>query len=349
MYLHHRYVRPLAYDLQAFDAILSRLRYTQPPHKASQKDDAVYVFIVSCYMCARRLTLDELEHLSGTTGPSLFAAVYAVLRRLSPRPLVVPSTFLRHGRCLHHTDDTTCVVVTDIEDGSKMVCKQIDHETDGLPAYQAVVEIVVHYLLDGTGATHVAPLRSAEVSRAASRLYYDYVPHPLRLYFGHASRTVVRGLLRGVQQMHAQGICHRDLKGPNIHVHDDEWCMLLDVGSAGAGRTRRTVPITTISHRAPEILRAEMDGADRAYDGFKLDIWSVGVLLAELCLGPNPFGHIPGWATASDMFVQIEQMLPDVLTRLRVHWTTAEWTHIHRCFDPCPERRPTIHQLVQAL
>jgi len=344
---HHGWIRPFAYDLQAFDALLYRLRCATLS-SASPKEDAVYVFVVSCYMCSRPLLLDELEQLSDTTGPSLLAAVYAVLRRLSPRPRVAP---LRLGRCLHQTEDTTCTVLRDSEDGSMSVRKRIDHATDGLPAYQAVVEIVVHYLLDGD-ATHVAPLRSADVSRSHTSLYYDYVPHPLRQYFGQGlvqGRMVVRGLLRGVQQLHARGICHRDLQGPNIHVSDTGRCLLLDVGSAGCGQVRRTLPSTTMAHRSPELLRAEMDGDERAYNGFQLDIWSVGVLLAELCLGANPFGHVPGWATALDMYVQIQQELPRVLTQLRLHWTTEEWLLIRRCFDPCPKHRPTIHQLVELL
>ena len=334
----------------SYDAVLERLRRTQPRSCVSASETAAYLYITSCLMCPRALQMEELLDQSGSTDTSMRATVYAVLRRLAHSPSLVPSTHLRVGRCLQASEDTRCDVIH--ESMQRMVRKRIDHDQNGLPAYQAVVEFVVHYLLADSGATHVAPLLCAEVGTQHVSLYYEYVPHPLHTFFGSGAeprgRTVMCGLLRGVQQLHARGICHRDLKGPNIHVRDDDTCLLLDVGSAGYGTTRTTVPVTTITHRSPEILLAEISDQTNPYDGFKLDIWSLGVLLAELYLGPHPFGHVPGWATAQDMLHQIRQQLPSVLARMCTRCTPSQLSVMQSCLDERPQHRPDIHVLVRA-
>ena len=157
------------------------------------------------------------------------------------------------------------------------------------------------------------------------------------------------GLLRGVRDLHAKGIAHRDLKGANIHVTADHRCKLLDVGSAGSGPTRYTVPACTISHRVPDLLQAEIRGGPYAYEGIRLDMWSVGVLILELLVGPHPFGHIHANISAEQMLANLQEKKPAVLAALQPPLCTPDQrTVLIRCLDDHPKNRPEITEVLDA-
>ncbi|WP_329729484.1 bifunctional serine/threonine-protein kinase/formylglycine-generating enzyme family protein [Archangium sp.] len=96
------------------------------------------------------------------------------------------------------------------------------------------------------------------------------------------------GLARGLAAAHRQGVLHRDLKPANIFLTLEGEVKLLDFGLAelveeeGAGRPgsmRR--PVGTPRYMAPELFR----GAPATP---RSDIYSLGLVLHELCTGPLP-------------------------------------------------------------
>ena len=90
------------------------------------------------------------------------------------------------------------------------------------------------------------------------------------------SKVIFAKILKGIQACHNAGICHRDLKMQNILVDDEFNPKICDFGFA----TRNDHPLTeylgTRSYAAPEILRG------KPYDGYKADIFSLGVVLLTL-------------------------------------------------------------------
>mmetsp|Transcript_24168 Transcript_24168/g.61948 ORF Transcript_24168/g.61948 Transcript_24168/m.61948 type:complete len:336 (-) Transcript_24168:79-1086(-) len=100
-----------------------------------------------------------------------------------------------------------------------------------------------------------------------------------------AVKCILQQILRGVAACHASGILHRDLKPSNILITTDGLVKLADFGLArpdnGGERPQYSHAVATRWYRAPELLY----GA-RSYSG-KVDIWSVGVIFAEMLgLGP---------------------------------------------------------------
>ena len=99
------------------------------------------------------------------------------------------------------------------------------------------------------------------------------------------------GVLRGMAKAHAAGLVHRDLKPANVLLHlTDEGEVVpkvADFGLAreaeGAGVTASGASLGTPRYMAPEQVRDPRDVDARS------DVWSLGVLLYELCCGRAPF------------------------------------------------------------
>ena len=100
-------------------------------------------------------------------------------------------------------------------------------------------------------------------------------PLPLR----EAVRVAVE-ISRGVAHAHEHGVVHRDLKPSNVFVCDDGQVKVLDFGLAhvfGRGGVAGGTP----AYMAPEQARGEA-GDERS------DVYSLGVLVAELTAGTRP-------------------------------------------------------------
>ncbi|XP_053677640.1 stress-activated protein kinase JNK-like [Anopheles nili] len=100
-------------------------------------------------------------------------------------------------------------------------------------------------------------------------------------------------MLCGIKHLHAAGIIHRDLKPSNIVVCSNCNLKILDFGLARSVDTSfaMTQYVVTRHYRAPEII------LNMEYDT-KVDIWSIGCIMAELITGNVLFpgtDHVDQW------------------------------------------------------
>ncbi|CAF1526645.1 unnamed protein product [Rotaria magnacalcarata] len=90
---------------------------------------------------------------------------------------------------------------------------------------------------------------------------------------------IIYSILRGLKYMHSAGIIHRDLKPENIGIDAQSNVTILDFGLARTvDGSEKTVYVVTRWWRAPEIIINQSK-----YDE-KVDVWSVGCIMAELIL-----------------------------------------------------------------
>ena len=121
---------------------------------------------------------------------------------------------------------------------------------------------------------------------------------------------VFRGVLSGMQHLHAVGIAHRDLKLENILLggHNDRVPKICDLGLAhvyshspdgcGWANEELTQFCGSRSYCAPEVM------ARRGYDGHAVDCWCLGVCLFGLVAGFFPVDEA---STRDWRFVRVAQ------------------------------------------
>src|SRR6266446_1846488 len=116
---------------------------------------------------------------------------------------------------------------------------------------------------------------------------------------------------------HAAGIVHRDMKPENVMIRPDGYIKVLDFGLAKLTETKRSdsaattlmdtepgVVMGTARYMSPEQARGlEVDA--------RTDIWSLGVVIYEMCAERPPFGG----ATNSDVLAAIIEREPPPLAR----------------------------------
>jgi serine/threonine protein kinase len=340
-----------------FVALVTRLTLDHFEDRRDQKvseyqsDVLASMYIVGCFSCNHPFDIETLCTLCDEcyTSEHIVNSIHRLICWMSPTSEKgFDRTKIEERYTVASSPGMTCDLVVFHPTNSQLIRKRIAHGSV-LPAYDAMVETVVHYLLPPK-PLNIARLVHVYANDIQTDLYYEYVPIPLKTFFGTHDNcilhTVLVSLLRGVRDLHMMGIAHRDLKGMNVHVADDNQCKLLDVGSAGYASMRQTVPICTISHRSPDILQAEVNDVDYLYDGKCLDMWSLGVLILELYLGSHPFGRTYRGESAKSMLSRINRAKKHVLLDIQHKCTNAQLAIITRCLDSLPENRPNIDEVM---
>ncbi|CRK88476.1 CLUMA_CG002214, isoform A [Clunio marinus] len=105
-------------------------------------------------------------------------------------------------------------------------------------------------------------------------------------------RRYTTQLLSGVEELHKNGVVHRDIKCANVFLTNEGNCLKLgDFGSAVKIKFHTTMPgelkgyVGTQAYMAPEVFtKTNTEGHGRA-----ADIWSVGCCVIEMASGKRPW------------------------------------------------------------
>ena len=138
-------------------------------------------------------------------------------------------------------------------------------------------------------------------------------------------------IARGLAAAHERGIIHRDVKPANIMVTDDGAVKLLDFGIArmpDVDVSREGVTPGTLAYMSPEQVTS------RRVDQ-RTDLWSLGVVLYEMCAGVRPFCG----DNAGAILYAILNHTPARVTTLRPELPPRIASIVERLLEKDPRRR----------
>jgi len=98
----------------------------------------------------------------------------------------------------------------------------------------------------------------------------------------HASKFYAACLVEGLSYMHRRDYVYRDLKGENVMIDKEGYCVIIDLGFA------KYVPDKTFTFCGTPIFIAPEVVLNKGHNK-SADIWSLGVMIYEMLFGTNPF------------------------------------------------------------
>ena len=130
---------------------------------------------------------------------------------------------------------------------------------------------------------------------------HKYITHS---FFQLDMQSITIQCLEALEFLHKLGIIHCDLKPENILVKSYSRCeiKIIDLGSSCFQTDHLCSYVQSRSYRAPEVILGH------SYDQ-KIDIWSLGCILAELCTG-NVSTYPEFILNMSMLLAQIWEKLP---------------------------------------
>lgn len=171
--------------------------------------------------------------------------------------------------------------------------------------------------------------------------FYDLIKNSTGQGFGEdAGRFFLLQMLDALDYIHNKaGVVHRDLKLENILIDDNVTFKLIDFGLSDSGNLRQlTGAVGSPSYVAPEVLE------QNNYDGCKVDIFSMGVLLFIMVQGQFPHGT----KILKDKYYDMIKN-----RRYQAYFQAVDSTELSdqfkdlivRLLDYVPSKRPSISQI----
>ncbi|PPR94437.1 hypothetical protein GOBAR_AA26228 [Gossypium barbadense] len=156
---------------------------------------------------------------------------------------------------------------------------------------------------------------------------------------------IARSVLRGLQYLHGMQIVHGDIKPSNLLINGKGEVKIADFGVSKIVVGTRNAYDTfmgTCAYMSPERVDPERWNGGNA-DGFVGDIWSLGVVVLECCVGRYPligFGEKPDWAALMCAICSGErpQMPETVSPYFR--------SFVRRCLEKDWRNRGTVDELL---
>ena len=129
------------------------------------------------------------------------------------------------------------------------------------------------------------------------------------LAIGDAVEIAIQ-MAEGLGAAHAGAVIHRDVKPSNVIITQKGIAKIVDFGLArlasSTGSTQSVSTVGTIGYMAPEQTMGRV--ADQ-----RADIWALGVVLAEMVTGKNPFQRETAAATIFAILNEAPRPMDDVV------------------------------------
>lgn len=185
--------------------------------------------------------------------------------------------------------------------------------------------LAAFYEWQEVGQTPCIVMELVDGTTLASRLQQGTLPLDEAL-------RVFRGVVEGVEFMHAHGVIHRDIKSSNVKINGRGQIKLLDFGIAKTNDMPRLTAtgafIGTLQYLSPEQIKGQSADA-------RCDVWALGVLFYEMLCGQPPF-DAPTW---SELLEKVVRAQFEPLRTYRPDVPRNVEAIVRRCLKKQPEAR----------
>jgi Protein kinase domain len=147
-------------------------------------------------------------------------------------------------------------------------------------------------------------------------------------------KQIFSQVIDAVKACHTKNVIHRDVKLDNLLINTDFTCIkLCDFGVSRSVKPGERIfdQCGTPAYLAPEII------ADRGYDPFYVDIWSMGVLLYAILSGTVPF-RAKTLPELHKLILRCKFDIPD-------HVSPAAQNLIRKMLNPIPHQRISLDDM----
>ena len=142
-------------------------------------------------------------------------------------------------------------------------------------------------------------------------------------------------LINGLEYIHSLGIVHRDLKPENLLLTNEHLLKIIDFGLSNYFKENQdpllSTPCGSPCYASPEMV------AGKKYDGFKIDVWSCGIILYAMLCGYLPFED-PDNEVLFKKILECDLEFPSYVKKLSIDL-------IKKILVTDPEKRITIDQI----
>ena len=150
-------------------------------------------------------------------------------------------------------------------------------------------------------------------------------------------------ICEAIKYLHQRHIIHRDLKPLNIFLTIDNKIKLGDFGLSkvlNSSKELKKSNFGTVIYMSPEIIKDD-------YYSFSSDIWSLGIILFELCLLKNPLIHLNELSKIKQyiLYGDFEELINQ--KKIRNIYSERTCDLIKKILVKNPVDRPTIDTIIQ--
>ena len=142
-------------------------------------------------------------------------------------------------------------------------------------------------------------------------------------------------LINGLEYIHSLGIVHRDLKPENLLLTSEHILKIIDFGLSNYFKENQepllSTPCGSPCYASPEMV------AGKKYNGFKIDIWSCGIILYAMLCGYLPFED-PDNEVLFKKILECNLEFPSYIKKLSIDLIT-------KILVTDPEKRITIPEI----
>jgi len=204
------------------------------------------------------------------------------------------------------------------------VLTDVGHELricNRLPRHQNIVEVVDSWMVGEAGVVIFEACSGGKVAAAQDTT---------------TALWLAGQLLAGLAHLHAQGVCHRDLKPDNLLLtrpwQDKQAKLVIIDFSMASTCARMKVACGSPQYIAPEVLSG-------CYSR-ECDLWSAGMIMQEWLYGKHPFRHL----SDTEVLERLVQA-PDPLLDKELPMPQNSWHDLLRVLLAVdPASRPTAAQ-----